>query len=352
MSEKIRLGFVGAGGMGQMAHIHNYARLTGECELVALADIRPGLAGKVAQRYGILHVYADHRELLEKADVDAVVAIMGYALHHTVVPDILNAGKHLLTEKPIGCRAASAAGWGKLAEERGLVYLVGYMKRWDLGVLKAIELMRGWQESKEFGELTYLRCEMSGTDWTWNAEAAIGTDEGFPKPLEPEPFPERFSIAEAELYNTQINFYVHQVNLMRFILGEDYSMDYVHPSGKLFSGTTESGVPVVLEMGLHRIASTWDEVYHLCFEGADIELRLPAPLHKQQNAKVTVRTNSGAGHEITAPAVNPASWSFFEQARGFLASVRAGKAPHDSAGDAVKDLLMFERQVELMGTKQ
>jgi len=347
MADKIRLGFIGAGGMGQAAHIHNYAQLTDMCELVALAEIRPKLARRVADRYGIAEVYPDHTALLESADVDAVVAIMGYALHHNVVPDILNAGTHLLTEKPIGCRADAAESWAKLARDKGLVYLVGYMKRWDLGVRYVVDLITRWRASGEYGKLTYLRCNMSGTDWTWNPEDPLFTDEGFDKPLAAEPFPEKFDEEQAQLYNTQINFYVHQVNLIRFLVGEDYVLDFNHPSGKTFTATTESGTPIVLEMGIYELNQSWDEIYHICFEGADIELRLPAPLHKQQNGEVRVRRNTGETREELCPNIIPPSWSFFEQAKGFLECVQSGRAPHDSAGDAVKDLRIFERQVEL-----
>ena len=348
VADKVRLGFIGAGNMGQHAHIHNYAQLTDECELVAVADVRPELAKKVAARYGIAETYTSHTELLENADVDAVVAIMGYALHHNVVPDVLRAGKHLLTEKPIGCRADTAAEWKKLAAERDLVYLVGYMKRWDLGVRYVVDLVRRWQDSGEYGELNYLGCTMSGTDWTWNAEGPITSDEKIESTLVPEPFPEKFTGHEADLYNIQINFYVHQINLMRFILGEDYTLDYNHPSGKILAGTTESGIPITLEMSLHTISHTWDEVYRISFEKADITLRMPAPLQKQRNGEVEIRTDKGDAYEVMISTIFPPSWGFFEQAKGFLAAVRAGKAPHDSVGDAIKDLLFFERQVEMM----
>ena len=59
MSEKIRIGFVGVGGMGQCAHLRNYATM-GDCEVVAIAEIRPELGQRVAQKYlvpkvGVLH---------------------------------------------------------------------------------------------------------------------------------------------------------------------------------------------------------------------------------------------------------------------------------------------------------
>lgn len=98
--EKIKIGFVGAGYMGQRAHIANYATLP-DVELTGLAEGRTEIAKAVAQRYGIKTIYSNHQEMLEKAKLDAVVAIMHFNLHHAVVPDILEKGLPLLTEKPI-----------------------------------------------------------------------------------------------------------------------------------------------------------------------------------------------------------------------------------------------------------
>src|SRR5437868_2033010 len=71
----LRLGFVGCGTMGQLAHLENYARLP-NVELVAVAEGRPRLAQLVAERYGFRRVYADHRALAGDAEVDAVVSVM------------------------------------------------------------------------------------------------------------------------------------------------------------------------------------------------------------------------------------------------------------------------------------
>ncbi len=349
MSDKIRVGFVGAGYMGQVAHIRNYAQLPDECELVAVADLRTGLAERVAERYGIGDVYADHTEMLAKADIDAVVAIMGYQLHHMVVPDILRAGKHLLTEKPIGTNAATAREWRSIADDAGVVYLVGYMKRWDLGSRYVSDLIADWRASGEFGAFKYLRCLMSGTDWMWSPERPLMSDEQPEAQLVAEPFPSALSETEAKFYNMNINFYVHQVNLIRFLLGEDYDLTYAHSDGTVLLATTDSGAAITLEMSVYGINQTWDEVYHICFEGADIELRVPAPLQMQRNAEVVVRRNVADGtHETLRPNLNPPSWSFFEQAKGFLGCIRDGRIPYDSAGDAVRDLEIFERQVALV----
>jgi hypothetical protein len=94
--QKIRIGFIGSGYTGQRAHIANYATLP-DVELTALAEGRRETAKAVAQRYGIKTTYSNHKEMLEKAKLDAVVAIMHFNLHHAVVPDILEKGLPQLT---------------------------------------------------------------------------------------------------------------------------------------------------------------------------------------------------------------------------------------------------------------
>ncbi len=351
MPNRIRLGFIGAGFMGQIAHIANYAQLPDQCELVAIADLRTSLADNVARRYGIAEVYPNHIALLENAEVDAIVAIMGYGHHYSVVPDILGARKHLLTEKPMANDLRNAREWKRLADERHLVYLVGYMKRWDLGTRKVASLIREWRESGEYGALRHVSCEMSGTDWTWGHEAPLSVqpEQTTAPPPPTEPFPARFSEAEARFYNMNINFYVHQVNLLRYLIGEDYRLAYTHPAAKVLVASTDSGVSVAFEMGRHQINRTWDEVYRVSFDGAEITLCMPSPLQRQQNGEVEIRRNLVDGsHEVVTPNIGLPSWSFFEQAKGFLQCVRDGAIPFDSTGEAIRDLEIFEQQVDLM----
>lgn len=130
MSKKVRLGFVGCGYMGQLAHISNYAMIP-DCELVALAEGRQNTAKAVANKYGIANVYSDHREMLEKAELDGVVAIMWYTLYHSVVPDIINAGLPLATEKPMCVSSETSKRMVEYADKKGVLYQIGYMKRHD-----------------------------------------------------------------------------------------------------------------------------------------------------------------------------------------------------------------------------
>ena len=74
----VRLGFIGAGFVGQSAHLDNYWKLPG-VELAALAEGRSRTAQLVARRYGIGSVYPHHRDMLDDTELDAVVAIVPYS---------------------------------------------------------------------------------------------------------------------------------------------------------------------------------------------------------------------------------------------------------------------------------
>src|SRR5947209_17762994 len=114
--------------MGQCAHLRNYVCTSG-CEVVALAELRPTLAKQVAERYGIAHVYTDHREMLAKEKLDAIVSIQPFASHGMLIPQVLAAGLPVMIEKPL---ARSVEAGEKIIAAMGASKLfIGYHKRTD-----------------------------------------------------------------------------------------------------------------------------------------------------------------------------------------------------------------------------
>src|SRR5437868_950955 len=134
--KKIRLGFIGTGNMGQMAHLRNYLTLP-DCEVVALAELRPQLAQLVGTRYGIPEVYHDHKELLAKAKVDALVVIQPFWIHGGLLPDVIAAGKPIMIEKPLAHSVEIAAHLTKLSAQHKAPVYVAYHKRSDLASVAA-----------------------------------------------------------------------------------------------------------------------------------------------------------------------------------------------------------------------
>ena len=106
--KKIRIGFVGVGGMGQVAHLKNYATIEG-CEVVALAELRPQTAERVAAKYAVGKVYRDHREMLEAEELDGLVASQMFENHAALLPELYPRTRYLMTEKPLALSVEAGA---------------------------------------------------------------------------------------------------------------------------------------------------------------------------------------------------------------------------------------------------
>lgn len=96
---KIRFGIVGA---GVIAPYHARAIAAHpETELVAIADVVPEKARKLAEDYNISSVYADYEEMLKREDIDIVSVCVPSGMHAEVAVAAAEAGKHILCEKPL-----------------------------------------------------------------------------------------------------------------------------------------------------------------------------------------------------------------------------------------------------------
>src|SRR5262245_43429965 len=124
MQRKLNIGMIGAGFIGQLAHLMNYIEIPG-CQILGLAEFRPELRRKVAERYGIPRVYATHRDLLQDADIEAVVVVTPRPYTAPVVLDCLEAGKHVLSEKPMAGTSEQGERLVECARRRKLHYAVG-----------------------------------------------------------------------------------------------------------------------------------------------------------------------------------------------------------------------------------
>ena len=122
----LRLGVVGVGHFGRY-HAEKMAALDG-ARLVAVADIDHAQAAAVAAPLGA-DALPDHRALIGR--VDAVSVAVPAAAHYPVVRDLLDAGIHVLVEKPLTEEVATAEEIAALAEARGLVLQVGLIERFS-----------------------------------------------------------------------------------------------------------------------------------------------------------------------------------------------------------------------------
>ncbi|MFQ5895266.1 MAG: Gfo/Idh/MocA family oxidoreductase [Nitrospinota bacterium] len=125
-SEPIRAGVVGVGHMGRY-HVAAYAELF-DVELAGVADIRRDLAREMADRYGT-RAFTDYRDLLGRVDVVSVA--VPTSRHVPIAREFLEAGVHVLVEKPICQDLEEARELFRLAGERGVALHVGHVERFN-----------------------------------------------------------------------------------------------------------------------------------------------------------------------------------------------------------------------------
>lgn len=124
---KLKCAVVGVGYLGKF-HAEKYATLP-QCQLVAVADATLETALTVADRHQGCAAHTDYRELL--GQVDAVSIAVPTSLHYEVTRDFLQAGGHVLVEKPITVTVEEADELIRIAKEQGRVLMVGHLERFN-----------------------------------------------------------------------------------------------------------------------------------------------------------------------------------------------------------------------------
>lgn len=124
----VNLGLIGCGTIAQLVHLPNIARLP-NVKLVALAESDAGQRAIVESRHPGTKSFSDYRELLDLAEIDAVLICLPTHLHAQATIQALTQGKHVYLEKPLATSLAEGeqvlAAW----KQSGLIGMIGYNYR-------------------------------------------------------------------------------------------------------------------------------------------------------------------------------------------------------------------------------
>ena len=103
MDKKLRIGIIGCGGIANGKHMPNLKKLDDKLELVAFCDIVLERAEAAAKKFGTedAKVYEDYKELLKDETIDVVHVCTPNRSHSFITIDALEAGKHVMCEKPM-----------------------------------------------------------------------------------------------------------------------------------------------------------------------------------------------------------------------------------------------------------
>ena len=127
--------------ISQLMHLPYLTELSDQFEVAAVCDSANALAERVARNFGVRRVYGSFDKMLDEEELGAVLVLNRD--HFEPARAALARGLHVLTEKPMCYTVREAEHLVTLAERSGRTLMVGYMKRYDDGVRRALEEIRG-----------------------------------------------------------------------------------------------------------------------------------------------------------------------------------------------------------------
>ncbi len=154
MEKKIKVGLIGCGGIANGKHMRALKNID-EVEVVAFCDIIEERAISTAEKYGTpdAKIYVDYKELLKDESIEVVHVCTPNRSHSFITIDALEAGKHVMCEKPMAKTYAEAKAMYEASVRTGKKLTIGYQQRWRGESLYLKEAC----DAGELGDIYYAR---------------------------------------------------------------------------------------------------------------------------------------------------------------------------------------------------
>ena len=153
----MKVGIIGTGGIAR-AHLQwGWAELK-DVEVVAAADIVPGKAAKIAERFDIPYAFEDYHKILEMDEIDAVDVCAYNQAHRQPTVDALETGKHVFVEKPMAVFLDDATAMVRAARRAGKILMCGIKSRYNPRWIAA----RKSVQSGALGDIYYVQASGGG----------------------------------------------------------------------------------------------------------------------------------------------------------------------------------------------
>jgi predicted dehydrogenase len=170
----VRVGMIGTGGI---SHLHaKHLLKVKEAAISAIADISAANRAKFVETFelGKAKQYADYRDMLERAELDAVIICSPHTLHFRQATDVLDSGRHVLIEKPMTCTSGEAEQLMATARKAGKVLQVSYQRHFQPEFLYIREAIA----KGAIGTVTSVTASLyqewkQGTTGTWRQNPAL-----------------------------------------------------------------------------------------------------------------------------------------------------------------------------------
>ena len=154
MGKVIKVGIIGCGGIANGKHMPSLKKGK-DCEMVAFCDIVESKAVAAAKQFGTedAKVFTDYKELLKLSDIDVVHVCTPNRSHSFITVDALEAGKHVLCEKPMAINSAEAKKMLDAAKRTGKKLSIGYQSRFRPDA----QYLKKEADEGRFGDIYYAK---------------------------------------------------------------------------------------------------------------------------------------------------------------------------------------------------
>ena len=151
MMKKTAIAVIGCGSIANRAHIPAYMK-NQDCEILYFCDIIEERAQDAVRQYGCGQAITDYRQVLADERVDALSICTPNRLHSQIAIEALEAGKHVLCEKPTAVTYAQALEMQEAQRRAGRVLNIGVCNRFN----RAVNEMKRWIESGRLGGIYHV----------------------------------------------------------------------------------------------------------------------------------------------------------------------------------------------------
>ena len=153
--QKVRAAIIGCGGIANGKHMPALKELKDQAEMVAFCDIIPERAEKAKKDFGTpdAKVYTDYKKLLEDKSIDTVHVCTPNRSHSFISIDAMEAGKHVICEKPMAKTYSEAKEMVECAKRTNKILTIGYQNRYR----SDSQFIKSMCSSGELGEIYYAK---------------------------------------------------------------------------------------------------------------------------------------------------------------------------------------------------
>lgn len=345
----IRVGVAGLGMVAQIMHLP-YLKELEQYEIGAVCDISKKLTDCIGDRFGVSARYTDAEEMLRKEYLDAVFILTFY--HSEITKRAAREGVHVFCEKPVAFSVKECDEMIRAVDRAGIVFMVGYMKRYDGGYLFGL---KKFEEMKRIGDVRMIHVH----DACFRNDLALKTMHNIVRfdDLPKKAFAETGRLIEKRIdealggapqfvrnaYRMLLETGSHDINVLRGAFGDPKRilLTEIWPRGNWFASVLDYGGDVRCLFDIARTARSWGDE-HITVYGMTRTASVVFPIPFHQNAATLVRLTQMDGDATVEQEIVPSyAEAFRSELVHFAECVRKKKTPRTSIAEGREDTVLM-----------